>query len=69
MGDHVYAVTELVGTSKKSIEGAIQGAVGTAADSLHHLEWLEVTRIRGHVEDGVVAHYQFVPKVGFRYAK
>lgn len=69
MSDHVYAVTELVGSSKESIEDAIQGAVTTAANSLRNLEWLEVTETRGYIEDGVVAYYQVMLKVGFRYEK
>ncbi len=69
MSEHVYAVTELVGSSKKSIEDAIQGAVKTAAASLRNLEWLEVTQVRGHIEDGVVDYYQVMLKVGFRYEK
>ena len=69
MSEHTYAVTELVGSSKKSIEDAIQGAVKTAAASLRNLEWLEVTQVRGHIEDGVVDYYQVMLKVGFRYEK
>ena len=34
--------------------------------SLRNLGWFEVTDIRGHLEDGAVAHYQVTMKVGFR---
>ena len=30
MSDHVYSVTEIVGTSKTGIEDAIENALGTA---------------------------------------
>lgn len=69
MSDNVYSVTELVGSSKTSVEDAIQNAVRTAAQSLKNLDWFEVKQIRGHLEDGDVGHYQVVVKLGFRYEK
>jgi len=66
MPDHVYKVLEIVGSSKTSIEDAIQGAVARAAKTLHGLDWFEVIETRGHIVEGEVAHYQVVLKVGFR---
>lgn len=66
MSDRVYKKVELVGTSTVGVEDAIQNAVGTASKSLHNVDWFEVQEIRGHVDDGRVAHYQVVIKVGFR---
>lgn len=66
MSDHVYKKVELVGSSKTSIEDAIQGAVKRASKTMHNLEWFEVGEVRGHIVDGEVAHYQVVMKVGFR---
>lgn len=65
MDDHVYKIIELAGSSKDSIEGAIQNAVAKAADSLHHLRWFQVMETRGQIESGKVAHYQVIIKVGF----
>jgi flavin-binding protein dodecin len=65
MDDHVYKIIELAGSSKDSIEGAIQNAVAKAADSLHHLRWFQVMETRGQIESGTVAHYQVIIKVGF----
>lgn len=65
-GDHVYRKTELVGSSNKSVTDAIETAIARAAKTLRHIEWFEVSEIRGHVNDGKVAHYQVVLKVGFR---
>lgn len=65
-GDHVYRKTELVGSSTKSVTEAIETAIARAAKTLRHIEWFEVSEIRGHVNDGKVAHYQVVLKVGFR---
>jgi flavin-binding protein dodecin len=65
MDDHVYKVVELVGTSKTSIEDAIQTAVQRADKTLRNLRWFEVVQTRGHVEKGEVRHYQVVLKAGF----
>ena len=67
MTDHVYSVTEIVGSSGKSVDDAIRNAVKTASGSLRRLEWFEVTQIRGHIDNGDVAHYQVMLKLGFRY--
>ena len=69
MAEHVYSITELVGTSTDSVEGAIQNAVKTAGKTLRNLEWFEVTTVRGHIEDGKIAHYQVGLKLGLRYEK
>ncbi len=66
MSDRVYKKVELVGTSEIGIEDAISNAVATAAQTLEHIDWFEVIETRGHVNDGKVAHYQVVIKVGFR---
>ena len=58
MTDHVYSITEIVGTSKTSIEDAVQHGIRTAAQSLRNLDWFEVKEIRGHIVDGEVSHYQ-----------
>lgn len=66
MSDHVYKKVELVGSSKTSIEAAIENAIETANSSLNNLDWFEVTETRGHIENGKVSHYQVTLKVGFR---
>ena len=63
--EHVYKKIELTGSSKVSIEDAIQNAIRIAADSLDHLRWFEVVETRGHIQDGSVAYYQVTIKVGF----
>ncbi|HEY8595070.1 MAG TPA: dodecin [Devosiaceae bacterium] len=64
--DHVYKKVELVGSSTTSVTDAIETAIARANKTLKHLDWFEVEQIRGHVEDGKVAHYQVTMKVGFR---
>ena len=65
MSHHVYKVVELVGSSKSSIEDAIQTAVKRADQTLRNLHWFEVVQTRGHVENGEVHHHQVVLKAGF----
>lgn len=69
MSDHVYAVTELVGSSHDSIDDAIQNAIATASDSLRNLDWFEVTQIRGMIDGDKIGYYQVGLKLGFRYQK
>ncbi len=66
MTDHVYKSVEITGTSPDSVQAAIDSAIAKAAESLRHLDWFEVVGVRGHLEDGRVAHYQVTMKVGFR---
>lgn len=66
MTDHVYRVTEIVGSSAESVDHAIRNGVSRAAQTLRNLDWFEVTQVRGHIEDGQIAHYQVGLKVGFR---
>jgi hypothetical protein len=64
---NTYAITELAGSSERSLEDAIQGAIATASKTLRNLEWFEVKEIRGHIEGDRVGHYQVVLRLGFRY--
>jgi len=65
MSEHIYKLVELVGSSPKSIEDAVQNAVSRAAKTLRHTRWLEVVETRAHLENGKVAHWQVTVKVGF----
>jgi len=66
MSDHTYRVTEIVGSSPDGVDQAIRNAVKRASQTLHNLDWFEVTEIRGHLENGDVGHVQVTMKVGFR---
>lgn len=65
MSEHVYKITELAGSSPKSIQDAIENAVNRAGKTLRNMRWIEVLETRGHIEDGKVAHWQVKVKVGF----
>jgi hypothetical protein len=65
MKDHVYKILELVGSSEKGIEDAIQNAVTRASKTIRDMKWFEVVQTRGHIENGSVRHYQVTLRVGF----
>jgi flavin-binding protein dodecin len=66
MSDNVYRVTEIVGSSHEGVAQAIRNAVSRASRTVRNLDWFEVTQVRGHIENGEIAHYQVGLKVGFR---
>ena len=66
MTDHVYKSVEVTGSSTTTIDDAVERAVAKASETLRNLDWFEVTSVRGHIEDGRVAHYQVTLKIGFR---
>jgi len=61
-----YKIIELVGTSEKNYEDAINAAISEASKSLKAISWFEVSEMRGGIRDGKVAEYQVILKVGFR---
>ena len=66
MADRTYRVTEIVGTSPESVDKAIRNGIKRASETLRHLDWFEVTEIRGNITEGDVAHFQVGMKIGFR---
>ena len=66
MTNRTYRVTEIVGTSPDGIDAAVRNGLQRAGQTLRHLDWFEITQIRGQMEDGEVAHFQVGVKVGFR---
>ncbi|MCP9210761.1 dodecin [Streptomyces cucumeris] len=63
---HTYRVTEIVGSSTESVDDAIRSGISRASQTLRNLDWFEVGQVRGHIENGRIAHYQVGLKVGFR---
>ena len=66
MSEHTYRVTEIVGSSPDGVDQAIRNGVQRASQTLHNLDWFEVTEVRGQLEEGQIAHWQVTMKVGFR---
>jgi len=67
MGESVYKVVELVGTSTESWEKAAAAAVATASKSLRELRIAEVVELDMQLEDGAVRAYRAKVKLSFKY--
>ncbi len=66
MSDHVYRLSEIVGSSTTGVDDAVRTAIRRASQTVRNIEWFEVQEVRGHVSDGEVAHVQVTLKIGFR---
>ncbi|MFD7096607.1 dodecin [Streptomyces xanthophaeus] len=66
MSNHTYRVTEIVGTSPDGIDQAIRNGIARAGQTVRNLDRFEVVQVRGHIENGEIAHYQVGLKLGFR---
>lgn len=66
MANHTYRVTEIVGTSDQGLDQAVRNGIARASATIRHLDWFEVTEIRGQIVDGSPQHFQVGMKVGFR---
>jgi flavin-binding protein dodecin len=64
--NHVYRLSEIVGSSPTSIDDAIRTGLAKASETVRNIEWFETEQIRGQVVDGEIAHFQVLMKVGFR---
>ena len=61
-----YKIVELAGTSPDGVTEAMRSGVERANATLRGVDWIEVTGIRGHVEDGEIAHFQVTMKIGLQ---
>ena len=66
MSDRTYRISEIVGTSPDGVDQAITNGIKRASQTLRHLDWFEVTDIRGQVTGSDPTHYQVTMKIGFR---
>jgi flavin-binding protein dodecin len=67
MGESVYKLIEVVGTSKTSWEDAAKIAVETAAKSLEDLRIAEVGKQDVTIENGKVTGYRVRLSLSFKY--
>lgn len=66
MQGHSYRYFELVGTSKTSVEDAVQNVLTKAAGTMPNMRWFELTETRGAIKDNKVVEWQVTVKVGCR---
>ena len=66
MQGHSYQYSELVGTSKTSVEDAVQNVLAIAAKTMPNMRWFQLVETRGAIKDNKVAEWQVTVKVGCR---
>jgi flavin-binding protein dodecin len=66
VSDHIYRVTEVVGTSQESVAQAIRNGVVRVSQTVRNVEWFEVIETRGAVGNDGTVTFQVGLKVGFR---
>ena len=67
VGDGVYRVIDVIGSSKTSWEEAAKNAVETAGASLRDLRIAEVAKLDVRIEDGKVVAYRARLQLSFKY--
>ena len=65
MPDHVYKKIEIVGSSTKGFDEAVQNALARAEKTIRNMRWFEVTETRGDIDEGKVRDWQVTLKIGF----
>jgi len=61
----VARVTEVIGSSNKSWDDAVQSALKRANKTLRNLTGLEVTKMNAHIENGKITEYRAHIKITF----
>ena len=66
MPNSTYTVIEIVGVSEDTISTAVRNALKKASQTLRHIDWFKVTKIRGAVSKNSDPVYQVTITLGFR---
>ncbi len=69
MDGSIYKIVELVGTSPKSWEEAVQNVVNTASKTVRDLRIAEVRELDVKLENGKIAEYRAKVRLSFKYEK
>ena len=67
MGDSVYKIVELVGTSEISWEDAAKTAVESASKSLRELRIAEISKLDMKIEGGKIVAFRARVTLSFKY--
>lgn len=62
----IVKVIELIASSEKSIEDAMQIAVTEASKTIHNIDSVYVKDIKAHVKDGKITSYGVICNLSFR---
>lgn len=67
MGESVYKIIDLVGSSEKSWEDAANAAIQKASGSLRDLRIAEVQKLDVKIENGKPAQFRTNLRLSFKY--
>ena len=62
----VVKVIEVIASTEKSIEDAMQNAVAEVSKSIRNIDSVYVKDIKAHVKDGKITSYGCICKISFR---
>lgn len=62
----IVKVIEVIASSEKSIEDALQQAVAEASKTIRNIDSVYVKDIKAHVKDGKITSYGLISKISFR---
>ncbi len=65
MSEHVYKLTEIVGSSTEGSDQAIRVALAKASKSIRNIRWFEVIATRGFIDGDGTTQFQVTLKIGF----
>jgi flavin-binding protein dodecin len=69
MDGSIYKIIELVGTSPKSWEEAVQNVVNTASKTVRDLRIAEVRELDVRLENGKIVEYRAKVRLSFKFEK
>ncbi len=62
----IVKVIEVIASSDKGIEDALQQAVAEASKTIHNIDSVYVKDIKAHVKDNKITTYGLICKISFR---
>lgn len=62
----IVKVIEVIASSDKSIEDALQQAVTEASKTIHNIDSIFIKDIKAHVKDNKITTYGLICKISFR---
>jgi dodecin len=62
----IVKVIEVIASSEKSIDDALQNAVTEASKTIHNIDSVYVKDIKAHVQNGKITSYGLICKISFR---
>jgi flavin-binding protein dodecin len=62
----IVKVIEVIASSEKSIEDAIQNALAEASKTIRNIDSIFIKDIKAHVKDNKISTYGLICKISFR---